>query len=252
LKPSEGAVIVSDGSSVKTDMAHAGDEPFMLTRLVPGAAIVVCPSRYLAGRVAESQLGCTVHVLDDGFQHFQLERDIDLLVAPPEDFAPGQTLPFGRLREPIDAARAADALLVPGDVVSAADMSTRLNVSKAFTFGRTITGPDVPSRVFAFAGIAKPPQFFAELERAGWQLMGRRSFRDHHQYSPPEIGALARDARDAGAEALVTTSKDIVRLSSTHLAAAEGMPVIEVPLHISIERGFRDWMRDRLSKVRAA
>jgi tetraacyldisaccharide 4'-kinase len=251
-KPSEGAVIVSDGTAVKTDVAHAGDEPFMLARLVPGASIVVCPSRYLAGRVAESQLGCTIHVLDDGFQHFQLERDIDLLVAPPEDFAPGKTLPFGRLREPIDAARAAHALLVPGDVVAAADMSTRLNVSPAFTFGRSITRPEAPSRVFAFAGIAKPPHFFTELEQAGWKLVGRRSFRDHHQYSAVEIGALARDARDAGAEALVTTSKDIVRLSSTHRAATEGMPVIEVPLHISIEPGFRLWMRERLMKVRAA
>jgi tetraacyldisaccharide 4'-kinase len=252
LKPSEGAVIVSDGTTVNTDVAHAGDEPFMLTRLVPGASIVVCPSRYLAGRVAESQLGCTVHVLDDGFQHFQLERDIDLLVAPPEDFAPGKTLPFGRLREPIDAARAADALLVPGDVVAAADMSARLKVSPAFTFARSITGPDAPSRVFAFAGIAKPPHFFTELERAGWTLVGRRSFRDHHQYSAAEIGALSRDAREAGAEALVTTSKDIVRLSSTHRAAAEGLPMIEVPLHISIEPGFTAWMRDRLSKARAA
>ena len=251
-KPSDSAVIISDGITVKSDVAHAGDEPFMLTRLVPGASIVVCPSRYLAGRVAESQLGCTVHVLDDGFQHFQLERDIDLLVAPPEDFTPGKTLPFGRLREPIDAARAADALLVPGDVVMAADMSDRLKVSPAFTFTRTITGPDAPARVFAFAGIAKPPHFFTELERAGWKVVGRRSYRDHHQYSAAEIGALARAAREAGAEALVTTSKDIVRLSSAHRTAAHGMPLIEVPLHISIEPGFRDWIRDRLSKARAA
>ena len=251
-KPSEGAVIVSDGTAVKTDVAHAGDEPFMLTRLVPGASIVVCPSRYLAGRIAESQLGCTVHVLDDGFQHFQLERDIDLLVAPPEDFMPGKTLPFGRLREPIDAARAADALLVPGDVASGAEVSARLKVGPAFTFARSITGPDAPARVFAFAGIAKPPHFFTELERAGWALVGRRPFRDHHQYSAAEIGALARAARESGAEALVTTSKDIVRLSAAHRAAAEGMGVIEVPLHISIEAAFQAWLRDRLSKARAA
>jgi tetraacyldisaccharide 4'-kinase len=165
---------------------------------------------------------------------------------------PGHTLPFGRLREPIDAARAADALLVPGEAASAADMSARLKVGPAFTFARSITGPDAPSRVFAFAGIAKPQHFFAELERAGWTLVGRRSFRDHHQYSSGEIGALARAAREAGAEALVTTSKDIVRLSSTHRATAGGMPVIEVPLHISIEPGFQTWMRDRLSKARAA
>ena len=137
-------------------------------------------------------------------------------------------------------------------VATPAEMSSAPEREAGVQLQRSIDGPDTPSRVFAFAGIAKPPHFFAELERAGWQLMGRRSFRDHHHYSALEIGALSRDARDAGAEALVTTSKDIVRLSSTHLAAAEGLPVIEVPLHISIEPGFRDWMRDRLSKVRAA
>ena len=86
----------------------------MLARAVPRAAVLVSSSRYAAGRVAESRLGCTVHVLDDGFQHFDLMRDIDLLVSP--DASDGtRTLPFGRLREPLDAASAADALLVDAD-----------------------------------------------------------------------------------------------------------------------------------------
>jgi tetraacyldisaccharide 4'-kinase len=252
-KPSDGVVIVSDGRSTLTDIAHAGDEPYMLTRLIPGAAVVVCPSRYLAGRVAESQLGCTVHLLDDGFQHFQLERAIDLLVAPPEDFVDEKTLPFGRLREPIDVASAADALLVPmHGSVSSTEMSSRLKVSPAFSFRRSIDGPGAALSVFAFAGIAKPHHFFGELEQAGWQVKGRRAFRDHHQYSPSEIAALASSARDAGADALVTTSKDVVRLSDVHRAAAGGMRVIEVPLHVSIDPAFQPWLAERLSKARAA
>lgn len=252
-KPSDGVVIVSDGRSEQTDVAHAGDEPLMLTRLVPGAAVVVCPSRYLAGRLAESQLGCTVHVLDDGFQHFQLDRQIDLLVTPPEDFVDTRTLPFGRLREPIEAARAADALLVPdSDTDSLHAMSSRLNVSPVFGFSRRIDGPDTPSRVFAFAGIAKPQQFFDELERAGWQVVGRKAFRDHHRYSPNDIDALARAARQAGATVLVTTSKDGVRLSAAHRAATGGLQIIEVPLHISIDPAFTAWLRERLSRARAA
>ena len=107
----EGVVIVSDGSRVLTGVERSGDEPQMLARAVPRAAVLVSSSRYAAGRIAESRLGCTVHVLDDGFQHFDLMRDIDLLVAP--DVSEGtRTLPFGRLREPLDAASAADALLV--------------------------------------------------------------------------------------------------------------------------------------------
>ena len=107
----EGVVIVSDGSRVLAPVERSGDEPQMLARAVPRAAVLVSSSRYAAGRIAESRLGCTVHVLDDGFQHFDLMRDIDLLVSPDasEDM---RTLPFGRLREPLDAASAADALLV--------------------------------------------------------------------------------------------------------------------------------------------
>lgn len=249
-QPSEGVVVVSDGRVIKTDVAHSGDEPMMLARAVPGAAVVVCPDRYVAGRVAEAQLGCTVHLLDDGFQHFQLARDIDLLVAQPEDFADSRTLPFGRFREPLDAAAAADALFVPvGGAVTPAEMAERLKVSLAFGFERRIDAPRAHTPVFAFAGIAKPQHFFGELTRAGWQLTGGRSFPDHHQYSQREIDDLGKEARSSGAELIVTTSKDAVRLSAL---VAVGLPIQGVPLRISIASPFEPWLRERLLKARAA
>jgi tetraacyldisaccharide 4'-kinase len=242
----DGVVVVSDGRDILTDVAHAGDEPYMLARAVPGAVVVVHSSRYLAGRVAEARLGCTVHLLDDGFQHLALMRDIDLLVAPPADFLSTGTLPFGRFREPLDAAAVADALLVPSadlaDGSSRDQMIERLKVKEAFSFTRTVDPPldSLRSlRVFAFAGIAKPEDFFAELERAGWQLAGRRAFSDHHVYSPHELEVLQREAKECGAS-LVTTSKDFVKLQD----------VIEIPLRISIEPAFRVWLQDRLAKAR--
>ena len=252
-QPSDGVVVVSDGRVIRADVAHSGDEPMMLAREVPGAAVVVCADRYLAGRVAEMQLGCTVHLLDDGFQHFQLARNVDLLVAPPEDFADSRTLPFGRFREPLEAAGAADALLVPVGPVGGADtpagMAERLKVSPAFGFERRIDAPQTSARVFAFAGIAKPQHFFDELTRAGWHLTGGRAFPDHHQYVQREIDDLGREARSSGAELIVTTSKDAVRLSD-HTAG--GLPIEGVPLRISIEPPFRLWLRERLLKARAA
>ena len=114
----EGVVVVSDGTHVLTDdVAHSGDEPLMAARMVARAAVLVSSSRYVAGRVAETKLGCTVHVLDDGFQHFDLMRDVDLLVAP-DTLDDTRTLPFGRFREPLDAAAAADALLVETDALT--------------------------------------------------------------------------------------------------------------------------------------
>src|SRR5258706_1656039 len=132
MTPTDGVVVVSDGRQIQADIAHAGDESYMLARSVPGAVVVVNPSRYLAGRVAESQLGCSVHLLDDGFQHLPLMRDIDLLVAPPADFVNTGTLPFRRFRELLDSDAAADALLVPwsdaSDRTSHEKMSERLKV----------------------------------------------------------------------------------------------------------------------------
>src|SRR4029079_6954208 len=81
----DGVVVVSDGRTVLADLARSGDEHLMLARQLPGVAVLVSPNRHLAGRLAEARFGCDVHLLDDGFQHFVLERDIDLLVVGPDD-----------------------------------------------------------------------------------------------------------------------------------------------------------------------
>jgi tetraacyldisaccharide 4'-kinase len=267
-QPSNAVVIVSDGTSPRVDVAHAGDEPFLLAREVPGAAVVVHANRYLAGRVAELQLGCTVHLLDDGFQHLMLMRDIDLLVAPPDDFADTRTLPFGRFREPLDAASAADALLVPLDgSVTPPEMAARLNVKTAFGFSRALDPPRRALPAFAFAGIARPERFYTDLERVGWPLTGRRSFPDHHVYTAREIEGIRQAARDSGAQVIVTTAKDAVRLpapatsvasipsdvsaAGSGLSRTTDLPIIEIPIDISIEAGFRPWLQERLNRLRA-
>ena len=246
--PSEGVVIVSDGKEVRTDVAHAGDEPYMLARAVPGAAVLVCASRYLAGRVAESSIGCTVHLLDDGFQHLSVMRDIDLLVAAPDDFADVRTLPFGRFREPLDAAASADALLVSMEGhTTARELAERLHVQRAFAFERRIRTSAAPGPAFAFAGIAKPERFFGDLEKAGWPLAGRRTFRDHHQYSASDLDEIIRVARASGATVILTTSKDAVRIPNL-----SSLNILEVRLELSIEPAFHVWLRERLAESRAA
>jgi tetraacyldisaccharide 4'-kinase len=244
----EGVVIVSDGSRVLVEVERSGDEPQMLARAVPRAAVLVSSSRYVAGRIAESRLGCTVHVLDDGFQHFDLMRDVDLLVSP--DASEGtRTLPFGRLREPLDAASAADALLVetPGLGVRRAGLELQDSpyINKpTFTFSRRLAGPAPARPAFAFAGIAKPGRFFGDLEKAGWKLTGRRSFGDHHHYSESEIEEIARAARSSGAEVILTTEKDMVRLGVRP-------QIVAVPLEVTIEPAFAPWLAERLRAVRA-
>jgi len=156
-------VVVSDGSRTRSharlprmgpdgaprvDIDAAGDEPLMLARSISGAAVLVSPDRYLAGRLAETRLARSIHILDDGFQHLGLSRDVDLLVTPPEDFIDVRTLPFGRFREPLEAAAAADALLVPvGKVRLTPSRAVRASASLAEASGgggkpNTTDGPD--------------------------------------------------------------------------------------------------------------
>lgn len=249
----EGVVIVSDGTRVLTDVDRSGDEPQMLAHAVPRAAVLVSSSRYAAGRIAESRLGCTVHVLDDGFQHFDLMRDIDLLVSP-DASEDTRTLPFGRLREPLDAASAADALLVEQvaqdfSPVSAphdgAEASYHQTAKPHFAFLRRLAGPAPDRPAFAFAGIAKPQRFFDDLERKGWKLAGRRSFGDHHHYSEREIEEIQRAAKSSGAAVILTTDKDIVRMGVRP-------DIVAVPLEIVIEPVFAGWLAERLRAVREA
>jgi tetraacyldisaccharide 4'-kinase len=242
--PTEGVTVVSDGNQIQSDVDRSGDEPLMLAQMVPNAAVLVSPNRYFAGRIAESRLECTVHILDDGFQHFDLMRDIDLLVAP-DTLEDVRTLPAGRFREPLDAAASADALLVE---VPGSQLVERLGVPVAFEFSRRLAGPAADRPAFAFAGIARPERFYLDLERAGWRLTGRRSFPDHHHYSLRDVDDVTREARESSAQVILTTEKDAVRLTARH----SDLPIVAIPQEISIEPRFRAWLVDRLRNIRAA
>jgi tetraacyldisaccharide 4'-kinase len=256
--PVEGVTVVSDGVRALADLARAGDEPLMLARSVPGAGVFVCPDRFWAGALAERRFGATVHLLDDGFQHLELARDVDLAVvaAADEDDRP---LPGGGLREAFGAIRHADAIIVTGaSPATAAALAARWGVPHAFT---TLPRPAVPRAVepwggavrlprdrpiVALAGIARPDAFFADLETAGWRLVDRLAFRDHHAFTAADVAAIAGRVGATGAAAVLTTEKDAVRLLPLRplpFAAAF------VPLTVTIEPEdvFTRWLFDRLA-----
>ena len=157
----DGVVVVSDGTRVLADLSRAGDEPLMLAHAIAGARVVVSEDRYLAGRLAERQLGATVHVLDDGFQHVQLTRDLDILMTRAGE-AGGRVLPFGRLRESPDAAaRAHFAVVLDADLATARTEAWSLGVSACAGARRVLQNtPAIDAPIVAVAGIAQPDQFF--------------------------------------------------------------------------------------------
>ncbi len=217
----DGVVVVSDGTRVLEGVARSGDEPLMLARHVPGAAVCVSPDRYLAGTLAERQLGCTVHVLDDGFQHLQLARDLDVLVTTMGEIPKGKVIPMGRLREPMDAASRAQVLVVSDATAGAASTEAwSLAISQSCGALRTLGTPvQVGSRaglgaVVAVAGIANPSRFFDALRASGTRVVECIAFPDHHRYSRADVDRIAGTVLQAGADAAFTTDKDAVRFEA--------------------------------------
>ena len=260
-QPVDGVVVVRDPDAIRSDVTRAGDEPFMLAGMLPDTSVLVSEDRYLAGRLAETRLGATVHVLDDGFQHLSLDRAVDLLVLGEDDATDPRTLPGGRFREPLETARRADALVVETpDPDSARRLAARFDIGAAFSFSRELQSPreagtqhDVliaPSaKILAVAGIAKPLSFFEALQQGGYAVTATLGFPDHHRYSTDDLAKIRRRAEVHGVEYVVTTAKDLVRLLPH---APFDFPLVWIPLKVSVEPADElwVWLRDRLTQAR--
>ncbi len=250
----DGVVVVSDGTRVLASIDRAGDEPLMLARQVPGAIVCVSPDRHLAGTLAERRLGCTVHLLDDGFQHIDLARNLDILVTTVGEIPGGRLIPNGRLREPMEAAARAHVLVVPGATAGAAAAEAwALGVSLSCGAHRSLGAPiavgpegadgtrEAPSvgredeglgKVLAVAGIASPERFVESLRDAGWSIADSIAFPDHHQYSARDVERIVRRMLESGAQSVFTTDKDAVRFEAI---GPLPFPLYRVPLVLRFE-----------------
>ena len=243
----DGVVVVRDSTNIHADLHRSGDEPLMLARQLDGAVVMAATDRYLAGRLAEHRFGATVHVLDDGFQHLQLDRDVDIVILAREDVARPVTLPAGRLREPMDALVAADAILTADDDV-VVESVPQLDIP-LFRLRRRLEPARTGAPVFALAGIAAPERFLNDLRATGWQVAGSMTFRDHHPYSRRDLARIIHAARAAGASSIVTTEKDVVRLLSFRPFP---MPITWVPLTMEPEprEEFQRWLAGSIGAAR--
>jgi tetraacyldisaccharide 4'-kinase len=247
-------LVVSDGRSVVGDAATAGDEPVMLARALPGVVVAVGPHRDVVGRAVEARFGACTHILDDGFQHLRLARDLDVVCVAPRDLA-DRPLPAGWLREaPAALSRAQVVLLATdgadGEAIQRAEL--RLGPERTFLMRRRIRGffsPDGvprpgPSRAFLLSGIARPERFAADVAEAVPDIVGHDAFRDHHVFTPAQVDAVAARARALGADAIVTTEKDLVRLPVR--SDAPPLLVLKIEADIEDEPRFRARILDAL------
>lgn len=230
-----GVVAASEGAGPFRPFDAVGDEALVLCRHLPGVPVVVGTDRVRAARWAIARFGSRLLILDDGFQHRALARDLDIvLVDGREPFGFGHLLPRGLLREPPEALRRAAVIVVSRadrcpDLAALRDRLEALNGQapvlaarhEAVRLLRLPAWEDRPlaefqgAPVFAFSGIADPASLVDLVGGLEARLVGLRTFSDHHVYTAEETAALAAEARRAGAQAVVTTEKDAVRLPET-------------------------------------
>jgi tetraacyldisaccharide 4'-kinase len=272
-------VLVSDGGRVLASVSEGGDEPVLLAESLAGVAPVVCDRDRVAGaRWARERLGAQVFVLDDGFQHMRIARDLDIVTLDAtEPWGGGHMLPRGLLREPVNALARADCVVITRsdlthDLESLRDEVTRLTsarviVSRVRTrglrrIGEQLTTGEENARtkvesltdvetlaaagpVAAFCGVGNPRAFFEQLRKQGLDLRHTRPFPDHHAYTRGEVETFSREAEVVGARALLTTAKDAVKLR----AHAFTLPcyVVEIELEFDDEGSLRRLVKEVIS-----
>jgi len=278
-----GVRLVSRGEGPLLDAATAGDEPVQLAGELPGVAVVVSPDRFRAGceALARLQTAPDVFLLDDGFSHLALRRDLDLLALPAADpFGGGRLWPGGRLREPLAAAARADAVLLTGGPADAADAAPTASGPAAATTSAAgaalaaalrqhgFTGPGfvcptragaalllaaggstplaAGSRVLLVSGIAYPERFAAAVATLDFAVMGELRFPDHHPFPPASLRRIAAAVRASGAAAALVTGKDGVKLLGRLDAPLAVLPVAAEP-----EPAFWEWLDRRLDLLAA-
>jgi tetraacyldisaccharide 4'-kinase len=241
-----------------------GDEPLLIARET-GAPVYVAPQRYEAGLLAEAdfarehtdraaQRAPAVHILDDGFQHRQLARDINIVLLNRDDWR-DHLLPAGNLRETLAALRRAHAIALPADQPDLERQLKAANLTApAWRIHRRMEVSPADGPVAAFCGIARPDQFFAGLKAAGLLVATRTAFRDHHRYTTSDIDGLISSAKASGATAIITTDKDRIRLENLASNFSDDMPLVTARLTIEIEgeAAFVDWLTARFATPAAA
>jgi tetraacyldisaccharide 4'-kinase len=256
-----GVRVVSTGDGPLLGPLVAGDEPVLLAGELPGVGVVVDPDRYQAGRHALERLDPVpdIFLLDDGFSHVRLHRDLDLLVFPVADpFAGGRLPPGGRLREPLASAAVADAVLLtgarPGQGAALAralepfgfagpGFASSVEAGPARRGQNTLLAP--PAKVLLVCAIARPERFRGTVEASGYEVVGDLRFPDHHAYPDRTLARIEAAFESTGADVVLTTTKDRVKLHGRL-----SLPLADLPIRAVPEAGFWHWLDGALQRWR--
>ena len=263
--------IVSDGEHLHMDAAEAGDEAFMLAKHLPNVPVLIGAERAVTGRYAMEHFGAEVVILDDGYQHWQLKRDVDILLVDAVNvFGNEHILPRGTLREPMSHISRADVCLLT-KVDQAAEGSrehiretVHLYNEKALIVESIhqprclmplaewlddISGPGVQvskirgRRIMAVSAIGNPASFEQTLSDLGAIIIESLRYPDHHDYTVREMQDVLRQAGAQGAEAIVITEKDAVKIPPEVTQAELTIPVYVICVEVTFQSGAEEFQR---------
>ena len=234
-----------------------GDEVAMFAQSCPEARVIVNPDRVAGAAEAVAKFGANVLVMDDGFQHRRLARDLDIVaVDATEPFGYGRLLPAGLLREPPASLKRADAAVITRcDQVPQADVDALekklLSINPSIVVARSIHRPVCirsagnqqisieqlkGRKVFAFCGIGNPDAFLSSIRNLGAKLTGAKVYDDHHHYTQRCLADVCAEAEAAGADIILTTQKDWTKVSGL-VQAGKGIPLACLVVEIKFPAG---------------
>ncbi|MCO5251057.1 MAG: tetraacyldisaccharide 4'-kinase [Candidatus Kapabacteria bacterium] len=227
-KDLKGEVIVGDGESILATADEGGDEMLLLAQTLK-VPVIAHEKKYLAAKSMEEKFDVDLIIVDDGFQHRNLHRDIDILLLDRETVENPELIPKGKLREPLDSIERADVICLAGITDLDEEIMKFINPEKIIIKVKPINanpyelGNKVPLKfskikeiqelLLPFAGIAKPDRFFNMLEGMNYKFTSTKEFSDHHKYSESDIQKLISLATKSGTKFLATTEKDATKLS---------------------------------------
>ncbi len=254
--------VVSDGKSIMLDASAAGDEPFFMAENLSGVPVLTGKRRVDGGRFAVEHCGAQTVILDDGFQHLALERNLNLALFKVDSFlGNNRVFPGGDMRESLKALSRADGFVLTcvddensrkAEAIKKALMvkfptipvfTARYQVVSLVRPDNSIVGvEEVGSKILAFCGLANPSAFQRSLELFRIKTAGFLAFKDHCPYQRPELDLIKKQVAKCGATGLVTTEKDMVKLRGKDF----GLPLVALKMEMVPEEGFEKFVFDKL------
>ena len=256
-RSSRGLVVVSDGENVLVPPEQAGDELTMHAHSL-GVPVLADADRVNGARYAFEHFDIDVVVLDDGFQHRRLHRDLDIVMCDARLLSDQSLLPAGRLREPLSGLQRADVLVARDTMTCYAldawnPKAECLHARSELLAVRRADGLPMTTKkgcsVIMMTGIARPENLRRSIEKSGYNVMRELVFRDHHRYTRADMERAISACRNAGVFYLMVSEKDEVKLRTyLELLRESGVELCVLPMRLTIDEG-RERLQQRLARI---